>query len=339
MVEQQVNSRRTPKHEFPASGLDDEFVVGADIGGTNLRLALADMAGTIRARWSASTVGIRSAARVVELISEGTDTLLQQTATSRSALKAAAAGAPGITDVDRGVVIATSYLMGWRDVPLLTLLETALGIPASIDNDVNLAALGEHHAGSARDIDNFVFIAIGTGVGAGIVANGELMRGAAWTAGEIGYMLVPGASETPVKRGQPGALESIVGGEGIKAYWQEHWMENSTTLPQISSATEIFDGALKGDTLACQVLQRAARTLSYAIYNLSLTLNCPLFVLGGSIGLHQAFIEATQTFLQARSARVQLNLVRSTLGSEAQLTGAISLAIHTATASKPVAQP
>jgi len=338
MVEQLVNSQRTSKHEFPKSGRKNEFVLGADIGGTNLRLALADMAGTIRARWSASTVGILSAPRVVDLIREGTDVLLQQTSTPRDALRAAAAGAPGITDVDRGIVIATSYLMGWRDIPLRTLLETALGIPVSIDNDVNLAALGEHHAGGARGIDNFVFIAIGTGVGAGIMVNGELMRGTTWTAGEIGYMLVPGASETPTERGQPGALETLVGGEGIRTQWQERWTEHSTALPQKISATEIFDGALKGDILACEILQRAARTLSYAIYNLSLTLNCPLFVLGGSVGLHPAFGEATQTFLQARNTRIQPNLVRSTLGSEAQLAGAISLAIQTATASDPVTQ-
>lgn len=338
MTKQQFDGRRSPQNEFETLSSKDEYVVGADIGGTNLRLALADTTGTIRARWSTSTVGIKSAAKVVELICEGIDALLQQTSIPRSALSAIAAGAPGITDADRGIVIATSYLMGWRDVPLRALLESALCVPASIDNDVNLAAIGEHYAGTAQDTNDFVFIAIGTGVGAGIMLNGQLLRGAAWTAGEIGYMLVPGISEAPIERGQPGALESIVGGEGIRTQWHNRWSENATTLPRDLSTTEILDQALKDDPLALEVLQLSARTLSYAIYNLSLVLNCPLFVLGGGVGLHSALSEATQKFLHERNTRVQPQVMRSTLGSEAQLVGAISLAIQTAKSRHPIAQ-
>jgi len=253
-------------------------------------------------------------------------------------LIAIAAGAPGITDANQGIVIATSYLMGWRDVPLRALLEEALGLPAAIDNDVNLAAMGEHHAGTAQDIDDFVFIAIGTGVGAGIMLNGQILRGSAWTAGEIGYMLVPGVSEAPVEHGQPGALESIVGGEGIRTQWQNRWSKNATPLPQNLSATQILDQALKDDPLALEVLQLSARTLAYAIYNLALVLNCPLFVLGGAVGLHPALGEATQKLLNQRNTQVQPQIARSTLGSEAQLIGAISLAIHTAKARHPISQ-
>jgi glucokinase len=337
MVKQQADGRRSPQSEFETSTSKDGYVIGADIGGTNLRLALADTTGTILARWSTSTVGIRSATKVIDLICEGVNALLQGTSLPRSALIAIAAGAPGITDVDQGIVIATSYLMGWRDVPLRTLLEAALGLPASIDNDVNLAAIGEHYAGTAQGANDFVFIAIGTGVGAGIMLKGQLLRGAAWTAGEIGYMLVPGVSEASVERGQPGALESIIGGEGIRTQWQNRWNENATVLPREMSATQIFDHALKNDPLALEVLHLAARTLSYAIYNLSLILNCPLFVLGGSVGLHPALREATQKFLNQRSARVQPQVAQSTLGSEAQLIGAIHLAIQTAKTRHPIA--
>lgn len=117
-------------------------------------------------------------------------------------LKSIAAGAPGITDVNEGIVIATSYLMGWRDVPLRALLEDALHIPAAVDNDVNLAAIGESWCGAAKDEQNFVFLAIGTGIGAGIVLNGSPYRGTNWAAGEIGYMLVPGIPDIPGRAGQ-----------------------------------------------------------------------------------------------------------------------------------------
>ena len=199
-----------------------------------------------------------------------------------------------------------------------------------MDNDVNLAALGEHHAGAAHGINEFVFIAIGTGVGAGIMLNGQLLRGSGWSAGEIGYMLVPGTSETPIERGQPGALENIIGGEGIRTQWQAQWNGHNTTLPRESTATTIFNHS-PNDALASQTLQRAAKSLAYAIYNTALILNCPLFVLGGGVGTHPALIKATQNFLDQRSTRAKTRVIASTLGSDAQLIGAVHLALQAAT--------
>jgi glucokinase len=261
---------------------------------------------------------------------EGVDALLRKASLPPEALSAIAAGAPGVTNADEGIVIATSYLMGWRDVPLRQMLEDEFGVPAFVDNDVNLAAIGELGAGLAQGASDFVFLAIGTGIGAGIVLNGKVHHGSIWTAGEIGYMLVPGASDAPVERGKPGALESIVGGEGIKAQWQSRWSKDVTTLPKDASATEIFDHALKSDPLAQEVLQLAARTLAYAIYNTSLILNAPLFVLGGSVGIHPALGDATRLVLEERGARVQPRVVSSALGADAQLIGAICMALQTA---------
>jgi len=326
----QQNQSHSTSQQDPAEYLRTGYVVGADIGGTNLRLALADSNGTAVTKWSASTTGIRDPNVVVAMVAEGVEAMLQQSSVPRSALRAIAAGAPGVTNVDQGIVIATSYLMGWRDVPLRDLLEAALDIPAAIDNDVNVAAIGESWAGAARGTQDFIFLAIGTGIGAGIILNGQIFRGHGWTAGEVGYLLVPGTSEEPVERGKPGALEAIVGGEGIKAQWQSRWSETSTTLPKSATATEIFDHALEQNPLAQQVLDHTARTLSYAIYNISLILNCPLFVLGGGVGVHPALCNATKDILAQRSVRVQPQLVRSSLGSDAQLTGAVRLALDTA---------
>src|SRR5580704_1660165 len=208
------------------------YVVGADIGGTSLRLALAGMDGKILGKWTVSTAGIRDPHKVVSLIQEGVDDLLQQNSVPRSLLRAVAAGAPGVTNVDAGIVIATSYLMGWRDVPLRALLEARLGVPAAVENDVNTAAIAESQIGVGQGIRDFVFLAVGTGIGAGIVLNGRLFHGMNWSAGEIGYMLVPGTSVEPVETGEPGALESIVGGEGIKSQWLSLWREDLTPLPK-----------------------------------------------------------------------------------------------------------
>jgi len=209
-------------------GIEDSgYVAGIDIGGTNLRVALADNTGAVLAKWSSTTVGVSGADAVMVLIREGVELLLRQISAPHGALKAVAAGAPGITDVDAGIVIATSYLMGWRDVPLRAMLEDTLNAPAAVDNDVNLAAIGENWAGAAKGVRDFVFLAIGTGIGSGIVLNGCPFRGSNWAAGEIGYMLVPGVPDAPWNQGEPGALESMIGGEGIKAQWQRSAPEDT----------------------------------------------------------------------------------------------------------------
>ena len=310
------------------------YVVGVDIGATNLRVALADASGIIVARRSASTAGTRDPRLVVELIRQAIDPLLEEKSLSRTDLRAIAAGAPGVTNVGAGVVVATSYLLGWRDIPLQAMLETTLGIPAAIDNDVNLAALGELSAGIAQDAKDFVFLAVGTGIGAGIVLNGAPFRGMDWTAGEIGYMLVPGTPEEPAGLAEPGALESLAGGAGIRNQWQRAWDPEKTRLPRELTATQIFDHAMQedGDPLARAILQRTARLLAYALYNMSLVLSCPLFVLGGTVGLHPALADAVQAALRRREDRAHCQVSRSVLGADAQLYGAIRMALDTATA-------
>ena len=122
------------------------LVLGADIGGTNLRVAIADGEGRILAGRRVPVAGVGDPPRVVASMRELACSLLSELAAPATALRAVGAGVPGLTDTDRGVVIATSYLMGWKDVPLQALLEDAFGVPAAVDNDVNMAALGESRA-------------------------------------------------------------------------------------------------------------------------------------------------------------------------------------------------
>lgn len=328
MTRRQIRSTISVKQN-PVATEDTGYVVGIDLGATNLRLALADMSGVVISKWGSSTVGVRDAGEVITLVKNGVESLLEQVSATGDAVKAVAAGAPGITDVDAGVVIATSYLMGWRDVPLRALLEDVFNAPAAVDNDVNLAALGENWTGAARGAGDFVFLAIGTGIGASVILNGRSYRGRDWAAGEIGYMLVPGTPTIPGNHGEPGALENIIGGEGIKIQWQKLWSADSTALPKDLTATQIFDHALEGDSLAQTILQQTARMLSYAIYNMALVLNCPLFVLGGGVGMHPALCNKTQKMLEQLNMRNAPQLMRSALGTDAQLMGALRLALDT----------
>ncbi len=122
----------------------------------------------------------------------------------------------------------------------------------------------------------------------------------------------------------------MIGGEGIKAQWHRLWHADSTALKKDLTATEIFDGALRGDPLAQSLLHRSARMLADAIYNMSLVLNCPLFVLGGGVGMHAALCDSTRQVLEKWDTRVPMQLRRSVLGEDAQLMGAIRLALDAA---------
>ena len=305
-------------------------VVAVDIGGSNLRIALADVTGCALAKWVGSTKRTCSPTMVIKQIRKGVDQLLRQTSVPRSSLLAVAAGAPGPTDRNAGAVLATSYLKGWKDVPLGNLLESELRIPAVVENDVKLAAIGEHWMGAACGVRDFVFLAIGTGIAAGIFVNGQLVHGPDWVAGEVGYMIVPGTPATPAKRGTPGALESTIGGEGIKQQWLSSRDHDHVKGRHELSATGIFYQALVGDKRAKALLDRSAKILAYAIYNISVVLNSSLFVLGGGVGTNGPLLTATQRILEPYTQPSCPKLITSALGQDAQLMGAIRLALDTA---------
>ena len=331
LIDSPINGKRKsagslrPAHLNVNSG----HVVGIDIGGSNLRIALADMKGTVLGRWSASTKRSSSPDMVMEQIRGGVIYLLRQASVPRRSLLAVAAGAPGVTNRDSGVVIATSYLKGWKNIPLRSLLESVFGVPAVVENDVRLGAIGEHWLGAARGLLNFVFLAIGTGIAMGIFVNGQLVHGTDWAAGEVGYMLVPGTSDAPVGQGEPGALECVIGGEGIRSQWLHSLNGKRASSQSNLTATEIFDRARK-DPRAKSVLDRTARMLATAVYNISLVLNSALFVLGGGVGVNIALRDATQRFLKRYNSPAPPKLALGGLGQDAQLMGAIRLALDTA---------
>lgn len=313
-----------------SDGVSNGHVIGVDIGGTNVRIALADMQGRILGRWAASTKSTSSPEAVVTQICHGVEHLLQEATIQRNSLLAIAAGAPGVTDRDAGVVFATSYLNGWRDVPLGHLLESALHLPAVVENDVKLAAVGENWLGTARGIRDFVFLAIGTGIAAGIFVNGQLLHGPDWVAGEVGYLMVPGAPEAPAQQGVPGSLESVIGGEAISQRWLQSCNGQRISGDKDLTATDIFCRAQEGDPHAQRILDQSARILAYAVYNISVVLNSSLFVLGGGVGMSKVLLAATQSILDQYTQPSRPKLILSALGHDAQLIGAIRLALDKA---------
>jgi glucokinase len=265
---------------------------------------------------------------VTDLIASGITHLSRQQKVPLKRILQIGAGAPGATDAAAGRVLSAPNLTGWSDVPFRDLIEGKTGIAATVENDVNLGALGEGWCGAAKNVADFIFLAIGTGIGAGVVLNRTLHHGANWSAGEVGYMLLPGLPDEPPRTDQPGSLESAIGGASIERAWAAtRGVGQSGTL----RATDIFDLAAAGDRRARELLHRAAEQLAMAITNLSLVLDLSLVVLSGGVGGHPSLLEA----IQKKSERNQFarpRLVTSNLGGEAQLYGAVWLALQAAEA-------
>jgi glucokinase len=227
-------------------------------------------------------------------------------------------------------VLSAPNLDEWNDVPLRGLLERGTGIPCQVDNDTNLAAVGEYWRGAARGVSDFIFIALGTGVGAGIFVNGRLHRGAQWSAGEIGYMGVSGKKRAPMKVRELGQLEQAIGGGGIEEEWRRVLARTGSRakLAELNGlkVSQIFDLAAEGDRVAGEVVRYTSGILADAIADISLLLNPEVVVLGGGVGSHPELCRATERLVQ-RHEFAQPVLRSSSLGTQAQLHGAVSVSL------------
>jgi glucokinase len=306
------------------------YVASADIGGTRLRMMLTDLDGAVMARWSVLLGAKQKTPEgVCGLIAEGLKTMCKQSQAPLQKVLHLVAGAPGITNVTEGVVLSAPNLEGWGSVPLRSLLKEQTRISCSIENDTNLAAQGEHWQGVAQGVNDFVFIALGTGVGAGIFLNGKLYHGAQWSAGEIGYFGVSGKERGPMRTRETGQLEQAIGGRGIEDKWQQVLRGASSRLgDELASLkpTQIFDLAKEGDSKAIEVLRYVAQILANTITEISLLLNLDMVVLGGGVGTHSSLCRETDILVQ-RHEFARPALRSSGLGTEAQLYGAIALGL------------
>ena len=305
------------------------YVAGADIGGTRLRMMLSDLSGEPVASWNATLeANGKDPASVCRLLRDGLRAMCSETGVDEERVLHATVGAPGITDVDRGVVLSAPNLTGWKDVPLRQLVQAELGMEAVAENDTNLAAVGEHWRGAAKGVRDFVFIAMGTGVGSGVFVGGKLHHGAAWSAGEIGYLGVPGMAREPMEMQRTGQLERTIGGEGIERKWLEQLAQAGRADEKLRRlrGAQIFDLAGEGDADARAVLGFVATVVADAIATTTLILNPKLVVLGGGVGSHECLRAETQRLLSG-SDFPHPEVRRSELGTQAQLYGAVSVSL------------
>lgn len=303
---------------------DAGHVVGVDIGRRAIRIAVADLEGSIVARLDEPN-RCRSASALVRTVSESVERAVASAGLAPHDVVATVVGTPGVPDPATGTVHRAPNLPGWERRGVLHELVAALagaGSDVVVENDANLCAVGEHALGAALGVDVLVCLTVGTGIGMGVLVEGRLFRGAHGAAGEIADLpFGPLPSATGPRR--PGPMETAAAGQAVVE------AARSAGLT-VRSAKDVFRLARSGDARASRVVAEEAEKLAYVVAAVTAVLDPGLIVLGGGIGGNADLLTAPMRRALAATVPVVPEIVAGQLGSDAVLAGAIATALGTA---------
>ena len=307
-------------------------VVGIDLGGTQLRVAVADNRGRVRTVVREATEARRGRQHVIDRIVGAVASALDQDGTPARRVSALGIGLPGPVDPAAGLVLSPANLPGFHNVPLNRILTRATGIRSFLHHDAHLAALGEHRRGAARGASELIYVTVSTGIGAGLILGNELYAGAHGIAGEVGHIVVQRGGPRG-RCGNDGCVEAIASGTGIAQAAARLAPENpDSALHGIASPTaaDVVRAARGDDELAKTILETAGAYLGVALGTLVNLFNPQVIVLGGSVlkagslltrPMRRSMIESSWA-----ASRKGLRIVRPALGDDVGLIGAVEFA-------------
>lgn len=319
--------------------MSEKKIIGIDLGGTTTKFGIIDLDGTIESKWSIDTDISDAGSNIVPNIIESINHHLEVHNLTAENILGIGMGSPGTVNREEGTVIG-AYNLNWKTLQLVReQIEQATGIPFFIDNDANVAALGEQWTGAGNKEPNVVFITLGTGVGGGLIIDGNLLHGAIDAAGEIGHVTVePGGYQCTC--GKKGCLEQYASATGIVRLAKDMAKEytGSTELKGLIEGGEtidakvIFDLAKADDELAVEVVDQFAYYLGLALGNVANLLNPSTIVLGGGVSKAGDYlvekVEKIITEFSFPTIREITKVKVAELGNDAGITGAASLVLN-----------
>ncbi len=315
--------------------MSENVYVGMDLGGTTIKVGLCSESGVLLHTYEGPTGVAEGPETVISNMADYVRRVVEESPYSWEQLAGVGAGVAGFTNVRDGIIVMAPNI-GFKDVPIRAILEERLGKPVKIDNDANVAALGEAWSGAGAGIENCVCYTLGTGVGGGIIINGRIYQGFSGMAGEIGHIdVVPDLEAIQCGCGKVGCLETVSSATGIIRMAKEAVERGERTF--IADASEItaktvFDAAKAGDEVALRIVKRAAFYLGKSMAAVAAVLNPQSFIIGG--GVSKAgdilFDPIRETFAQLAPEPLQqgVQIVPATLGNNAGMIGAAGLLIR-----------
>ncbi|HUF54493.1 MAG TPA: ROK family protein [Dehalococcoidia bacterium] len=305
-----------------------------DLGGTNVRAIVADLDGNIRGDDKRRSRAGEGPEVTIGTLLDSLAHACSDADVAPSTLAGLGIATPGWVDSEKGVVPAAPQLIGWRDVPIVRMLEERLGIPVRLENDANAAALGENTYGAGRGTKHMVYITVSTGIGAGIIAEGRLYGGARGSAGELGHTIVD-PDGPPCGCGNRGCLESLSSGTAIARSAAEAATDGrSPALAEVKqregriSARLVAEAARAGDGTAIRIYEEAGHYLGIALANVVNLLSPEAIVLGGGVMLSKnLFLDTAERTMREMALEEPLKYVRlvaAELGDHAGSLGMIA---------------
>ncbi len=297
-------------------------VLAVDLGATHSRLALTDLAGNVLAEHAEQIAIGAGPEPVLDRIVELAGTLLTAGARPASDLVSVGVGLPGPVEHSSGRPINPPIMPGWDDADVPGMLTRRLHVPVLVDNDVNLMALGEHTT-QWKNVDHLLFVKVATGIGAGIIADGALRRGAQGAAGDLGHISVPGGLDLPCRCGNTGCLEAVAAGPAIAAALKARGVAAET-------GADVVALVRAGDVDASREVREAGRHIGDVLAACVSMLNPSVIVIGGQVAeAGEHLIAGIREVVYRRSlplATQHLRIVASRTGARAGVLGASAMA-------------
>lgn len=311
-------------------------IIGIDLGGTTVKFAILTSEGDIQQKWSLVTDARENGSKIVPAIVESINEQLEKYQLTPNDFIGIGMGSPGTVDRKAGTVIG-AYNLNWKTIqPVKKMIEEGTGISFAIDNDANVAALGERWKGAGENEEDVVFITLGTGVGGGIIAGGRLIHGVAGAAGELGHITVdPEGYDCTC--GKNGCLETVASATGVvrlardfsEDYAGESQLKYNIDDGQLITAKDVFDLAKENDKLAVRVVEKVAYFLGLACASVANTLNPSTIVIGGGVSNAGVFlIDQIKSYFDQftyPTIRETTKIRLAELGNNAGVVGASSL--------------
>ena len=316
----------------------EKWLVGVDLGGTTIKIAFITLDGHIVEKWEIPTNIAEDGKNIVPDIAKSLEAKLNELSEPKEKLAAIGMGAPGFIDMKTGFIYHAVNI-GWRDYPLKEELEKATGLSVTVDNDANIAAIGEMWRGAGDGEGNLLMVTLGTGVGGGIIVNGHIMHGTNGMAGEIGHITSIPEGGAPCNCGRTGCIETIASATGISRISKEKALKDtSSSLYSLLQekgeiqAKDVAAAAEKGDKVAIETLEEVTFHLGLVIANLANSINPGKIVIGGGVSkagkiLLERLDHKFKGFALPRVAE-GAELKAATLGNDAGVIGGAWLAKH-----------
>lgn len=308
-----------------------EIVIAADLGGTNLRMAAIDNKGEILYRLRRSTPNSGGADEIISVFNESAAKCIKNIKSQGKVISLAAA-VPAILKIEEGIILKAPNVPSLNGFRFAKALEQSLNLPCFLENDANAAAVGENWLGASKHSRNSIMVTLGTGLGGGIIVEGNILRGADGTAGEIGHICVE-PQGVPCGCGSRGCVEQYASATAIVRLVRE--LESrypKSSLPDTPKITslEIYQAGKNGDELALEVFRRQGFYLGIALAGLINVLNPEIIVIGGGAAAGwDLFVPQMLEQIRQRAYREpaeRAKIVRAKLGDDAGILGAARLA-------------